>query len=487
MVSNVLLRLKPELALTLDADNYACGTYVGYGFTLRALNDKNCIIFNSWARKSALTTKTVDDFFKEYMSKPENSFVKAYKAGEPNISAVLFAGNDDAQAVLDIKRFITDMVKYYSANYYSNACARCNSSIGLSFAKAADGNLKQLCKMCVQSEEDAAEKAAVTQSAKPIDSQPVPQPMQQPVPQPMQQPVPQPMQQPAVNQTQQTANSAVGIYGIPVPATQPIADDQVVVTPTTVLPPATSNNSMDSVDPATAPESTGYSTAQSLAELKPPSNSNLPPISGGFSQPAYSPMNSNGGFVQQPMNNGGFVQRPMNSFGNDGRFVAGRPTAISQPANPVMGILGAIIFSLIGCAVWIIIGKLGYISYLGGIAMAFSTIFGYHLFGKKFDTLGLIISIVIVLVMVLISNMFIYTWELLSQPGMEEALSLLGYNGFFGVFFGLFNLMKEVDLHTGLEGIDSMTGGFISDLIFSYIISMIATVAIGVSMLKKDR
>ena len=487
MVSNVLLRLKPELALTLDADNYACGTYVGYGFTLRALNDKNCIIFNSWARKSALTTKTVDDFFKEYMSKPENSFVKAYKAGEPNISAVLFAGNDDAQAVLDIKRFITDMVKYYSANYYSNACARCNSSIGLSFAKAADGNLKQLCKMCVQSEEDAAEKAAGTQSAKPIDSQPVPQPMQQPVPQPMQQPVPQPMQQPAVNQTQQTANSAVGIYGIPVPATQPIADDQVVVTPTTVLPPATSNNSMDSVDPATAPESTGYSTAQSLAELKPPSNSNLPPISGGFSQPAYSPMNSNGGFVQQPMNNGGFVQRPMNSFGNDGRFVAGRPTAISQPANPVMGILGAIIFSLIGCAVWIIIGKLGYISYLGGIAMAFSTIFGYHLFGKKFDTLGLIISIVIVLVMVLISNMFIYTWELLSQPGMEEALSLLGYNGFFGVFFGLFDLMKQVDLHTGLDGIDSMTGGFISDLIFSYIISMIATVAIGVSMLKKDR
>lgn len=471
MVSNVLLRLKPELALTLDADNYACGTYVGYGFTLRALNDKNCIIFNSWARKSALTTKTVDDFFKEYMSKPENSFVKAYKAGEPNISAVLFAGNDDAQAVLDIKRFITDMVKYYSANYYSNACARCNSSIGLSFAKAADGNVKQLCKMCVQSEEDAAEKAAMAQSAKPVNAQPVPQPMQQP----------------AVNQTQQTANSAVGIYGIPVPAAQPIADDQVVVTPTTVLPPATSNNSMDSVDPATAPESTGYSTAQSLAELKPPSNSNLPPISGGFSQPAYSPMNSNGGFVQQPMNNGGFVQRPMNSFGNDGRFVAGRPTAISQPANPVMGILGAIIFSLIGCAVWIIIGKLGYISYLGGIAMAFSTIFGYHLFGNKFDTLGLIISIVIVLVMVLISNMFIYTWELLSQPGMEEALSLLGYNGFFGVFFGLFDLMKQVDLHTGLDGIDSMTGGFISDLIFSYIISMIATVAIGVSMLKKDR
>lgn len=469
MVSDALLRLKSELALTLDADNYACGTYVGYGFTLRALNDKNCIIFNSWARKSALTTKTVDDFFKEYMSKPENSFVKAYKAGEPNISAVLFAGNDDAQAVLDIKRFITDMVKYYSANYYSNACANCNSSIGLSFAKASDGNVKQLCKMCVQSEEDAAEKADMAQSTKPVDSQPVPQPMQQPVP--------QPMQQPAVNQTQQTANNPVGIYGIPVPVAQPTDDEQAVVTPTTVLPPATSNNSMDSVDPATAPESTGYSTAQSLAELKPPSNSNLPPISGGFSQPAYSPMNANGGFVQQPMD----------SFGNDGRFVAGRPTAISQPANPVMGILGAIIFSLIGCAVWILIGKLGYISYLGGIAMAFSTIFGYHLFGKKFDTLGLIISIVIVLIMVFVSNMFIYTWQIVSEPGIDEALSLLGYEGFFSVFLGLFDLMKQVDLLTGLEGMDSMTGSFISDLVIGYIISGIATVAIGISMLKKDR
>ncbi len=47
--------------------------------------------------------------------------------------------------------------------------------------------------------------------------------------------------------------------------------------------------------------------------------------------------------------------------------------------------------------------------------------------------------------------------------------------------------MKEVDLHTGLDGIDSMTGGFISDLVIGYAISIIATISIGVSMLKKDR
>lgn len=485
MVTDVLLRLKPELALTLYAEDYAGGTYVGYGFTLRALSDKSCIIFNSWVRKSALTTKTAESFFTEYMAKPENSFVKAYKVGEPNISAVLFAGNDDNQTVADIKRFITDIVKYYSANYYSNACAKCSSSIGLTLAKASDDNIKQLCKMCVQSEEDAAEKAMSIQQT-PVQSAVNNQPAFNPT-------------QPAVNnqsifnQTQPAPQQNTGMYGIPTGGApvQPVMNNSQ---PANAMPsigsaplpvPQTSSETMAAIDPSTAPASTGYSTAQSMAEMKPPTNSNLPPINGGFSQPAPMPMN-NGGFSQQPMN-GGFVQQPMNSFGNDGRFVAGRPTAVIQESKPLMGILGALLFSLIGCAVWILIGSLGYISYLGGVAMAFSTIFGYHLFGKKFDVLGLITSIVIVLIMVLLSNMFICAWQIVSEPGIDEALSLLGYEGFFSVFFGLFDLMKQVDLLTGLEGMDSMTGSFISDLVIGYVVSGIATIAIGVSTLKKDR
>ena len=203
MVDNVLSLLKPELALNTEADGIASGTYVGYGYTLRELRDKSCLIFNSWVRKSALTTKSADDFFKDYMSKPENSFLKAYKAGEPNISAVLFIGDDASQSISDIKRFITDIVKYYSANYYSNACSKCNSSIGLTFAKVSDGNVKQLCKMCLQSEKDAAEsmaeKAAMAQRqsspAQPtVNSQPV-----------------QPQAMP-----NQRSEQNVGLYGIPV-------------------------------------------------------------------------------------------------------------------------------------------------------------------------------------------------------------------------------------------------------------------------------
>ena len=50
MVSDVLLRLKPELALTLDADNHACGTYVGYGFTLLALKT---VLFSTRGQEKA--------------------------------------------------------------------------------------------------------------------------------------------------------------------------------------------------------------------------------------------------------------------------------------------------------------------------------------------------------------------------------------------------------------------------------------------------
>lgn len=469
MVDNILSLLKPELALNPEEDGLASGTYVGYGYTLRELRDKSCLIFNSWVRKSALTTKSAEDFFKDYMSKPENSFLKAYKAGEPNISAVLFIGDDASQSISDIKRFITDIVKYYSANYYSNACSKCNSSIGLTFAKASDGSVKQLCKMCVQSEEDAAEsmaeKAAMAQRQ---SSQAQPVANSQTV-----QTQTMPNQQPAQN---------VGLYGIPVgtPNAQPPINSQPVgmsaINSAPLPVPQSSNDTMAAIDPATAPASTGYSTAQSLSELKPPTNANLPPINGGFSQP--SPM---------PMNNGGFVQQPMNSFGNDGRFVAGRPTAIEQPANPVMGILGAILFSLIGCAVWILIGKLGYISYLGGVAMAFSTIFGYQLFGKKYDALGFIVSIVIVLLMVFLSNMVIMAWEMYGDPDFKGVLEMMGYNSFFSVFFNMFNIFRDLDMLLEAQGADTLSGLFIRDLVVGYLVSGIATIAIGCSMMKKNR
>ncbi|MGN0611335.1 MAG: hypothetical protein ACI4JI_06080 [Ruminiclostridium sp.] len=527
MVNNVLSLLRPELALNMQSEDFACGTYVGYGFTLKAMNEKSCIVFNSWAKSSALTSLDAESYFKQIMALPENSFIKAYRVTGSNISAVLFVNDDEKQAVTDIKRFITELVKYYSSNYYSNSCAKCGSSIGLSFGNGGDGNIRQYCKMCMQpSDLDQASVAAVQNNS-------------------FVQPSVEPVEQP-----QQPQN--VGIYGIPVSAqttvspVQPADNTMNTVNPNTVpsgngyqgvdsinglqpqnntnIPPMNSgytqqpvpqpqqfgqqpvqmgvygipvdaqvpmqpNTAMDSIDPKTAPSSTGYSTAESLAQLQPPNNKNLPPIDGGFSQPSYNnqPMNG-GGYVQQPMNTG-FVQQSY-SNNNDARFIAGRPTAIEPEGNPILGILGAVLFSLIGCAVWVVIGKLGYISYIGGVAMSFTTLFGYYLFSKKFDIIGMITGIVIVLLMVLFANMIICAWNIwgyTSDPNTASALSYLGYDSFFSVLFGLFDLMKELDLRNGLEGVHSFTGTFIENLVISYVICGISTCAIGIPMLKKNR
>ena len=73
MVSNVLLRLKPELALTLDADNHACGTYVGYGFTLLALNDKIALFSTRGQEKAPSQQKLPMTFSRNTCQSPRTA------------------------------------------------------------------------------------------------------------------------------------------------------------------------------------------------------------------------------------------------------------------------------------------------------------------------------------------------------------------------------------------------------------------------------
>ena len=47
--------------------------------------------------------------------------------------------------------------------------------------------------------------------------------------------------------------------------------------------------------------------------------------------------------------------------------------------------------------------------------------------------------------------------------------------------------MREIDMLTGLEGTASVTGAFVHDLVFGYVICGISTCAIGIPMLKKNR
>ena len=58
------------------------------------------------------------------------------------------------------------------------------------------------------------------------------------------------------------------------------------------------------------------------------------------------------------------------------------------------GIVGALIGSLIGAVVIVIVGQLGYVAAVSGLVMAICTLKGYEMLGKKLGTPGIIISCV---------------------------------------------------------------------------------------------
>lgn len=68
--------------------------------------------------------------------------------------------------------------------------------------------------------------------------------------------------------------------------------------------------------------------------------------------------------------------------------------------NIVGGIVGGLIGALIGSVIWIIIAQLGYLSAIGGLAIAICNIKGYELFGGKLNLTGIIITSVITLLAV---------------------------------------------------------------------------------------
>lgn len=60
-----------------------------------------------------------------------------------------------------------------------------------------------------------------------------------------------------------------------------------------------------------------------------------------------------------------------------------------------LGILGALIGALIGGASIILLSRLGYVAALSGVLIAFGTLKGYELLGKRLSKTGVIISIVL--------------------------------------------------------------------------------------------
>ncbi len=483
MILDDLFSLATQFQFTTDAaTNSVYGVNKGFGMMIKANEQNNCFIFTTWARKGALSNKSAEQWFEEYKAKPENNYIRATDVNNFTIAAVISADVDSASTITRLMTFIYDITNFLSANYFSNACAQCGSGIGLAIGNDSDGVRTQLCKMCTENEADEAQQNAAMAAAQPQQpvfgadgfANPV-QPAQNNMNTQPQQPMfgadgfatPQPNTYNA-QPSQMNMGTTIGAVGVgAVGAVGAMGMNQGSVPANTKL--ASASDSMGSIDPATAPASTGFTTAADLAALEPPpassfeNNYSVPPIANDFrADPSYT---------EAPATFTPITRNPEKANIN---------------SNPLMGFVGAVLFCLIACVIWVIFGMMGKIAWIGGLAMGFCTVTGYKLFGKKFDVFGIISCIVVIALAVLGSNIFIETLAVFNEPGAEEVLSWLGYDGFADVFFNFFSLANTLDnLMLELGEPASVMSSFLTNLGIGYLLSGVGFCVVGIPAYKE--
>lgn len=163
--------------------------------------------------------------------------------------------------------------------------------------------------------------------------------------------------------------------------------------------------------------------------------------------------------------------------------------------NKVMGIVGAIVGTILGLIVWCLIGMAGYISWVGGLALAAGAFGGYKLLGKKVDGIGVAVCIVLIIVSVYIGTRMTYAIDLHKefQDDPEFALAfeiLVGEDtdaSTTEIFMNLNDYMDSYDEVMEKYNQDvRFNKEFTKDLVFGYIVTLIASVAIAAKFVKEQ-
>ena len=84
---------------------------------------------------------------------------------------------------------------------------------------------------------------------------------------------------------------------------------------------------------------------------------------------------------------------------------------IEKQENVGMGILGAVLFSVAGGALWVLLDRIGFIAGISGYVAFLCATKGYALFSGKQSKRGIIISVVASIVMMLIAAYVCLAWE----------------------------------------------------------------------------
>ena len=160
--------------------------------------------------------------------------------------------------------------------------------------------------------------------------------------------------------------------------------------------------------------------------------------------------------TQEPQNNPIFdkINLPKTAF----------PHVKPKKSNIITGVLGAFLGSIISCTLWIVLynQNLDYIaglSWVVRIAIGIIALKGYELLGKCLDIKGVIITFLIIVVMIFLTNKLIWSLDVYKI-----------YKDYTWTFIEIFNELDMILKH------HELTSSYYTDLITTYVFTIIASV-----------
>lgn len=472
MIIEVLREVAKEEGLNFsEAGNMVLGTIKSYCISIKANQKNNCYILNAWVKSESYQAPvSLSQWTEEYIS--SHSFLKAFNYNENTYNALLACDADRTANKNNLKEFLNSLTLYLSMNYYKNCCTDCGKTLGVRLYK--NGLVTALlCDDCLN----------IRGFRKPQPQQPVHQP-----------------QQPTAPAYQTQANQAVPAPSASVVAgsgfigggVQSSVSQQPQSLNTGYVANASNNEMMASVS---AYENMEYaSNAPAVGTME------SAPSNGGYptNNPALNPMagaSDNTMSPPPPSNmNAGYMsgtsgvdssasrfpsasQNPLPAYNPSGMSTPIIPKTLPSHSNPLLGFLGAVLFSLVGCALWILCSQLNFISYLAALVLGYGAVKGYVKFGKRFDIFGVIICIVVLLLAVYACDRFSLGLSIMNE---------FNGNATYVQFAG------QTDLWTAITNFDSyvkiepkIADAFYHDLIIGYVFTFIGFIIVAIEQRKK--
>jgi len=146
---------------------------------------------------------------------------------------------------------------------------------------------------------------------------------------------------------------------------------------------------------------------------------------------------------------------------------------LSRKSNPLLGLIGAAVASLIGVALWVLIYQLGYIAGIAGAAIMLLAFWGYRKLGHAMDTKGVLISFAVGLVMVFVACHISWTIEAMKAYSEYYRVDM----DFFYMYKRLFSILERLDI----------VSDFVTELVMGYGLSLLVAFPTVIAAFKESR